>query len=385
MTLSAEHRAVLKKGLRSIPNFPVVVEQLSTLAAEEEPDIQAIVNTLKTDAGLTARVLRVVNSPFFGLTATITDMEHAVVMLGIAEIQNLAISVMLLNQQGKNTEIWDARAAKRFWRHSLAVACATKLLARTLPGCPFEGHAFAGGILHDVGKIVMARCYPQHYPALLEQRGMPLHAVEKALLGIDHAQAGEALCQHWRLPAPLVAAVAGHIEPQDEAFSLPHLILVANGLAVLSGFSGLGKPSIAPSFFDACRKAGLTQNSLTQVIQSLAGEVKNVIADFQLGKEIILDEECQPRAFGIKVQIDLENQDIEKTLRLMLASLGCSVGKSGESCQLLLFDTVPDVSGDFSQPAIPQLDIGPWLNTWHTDWPNLRIALIGAMQRSQIS
>ncbi len=179
---------------------------------DADADTRDLLAAIDRDPALTARILRTANSPFFAQTRSVTSVTRAVVVLGLPMIRNLTLGLT----------VWDAttshltpQQARTLWDHSLAVAHAARDLAARTRVCA-GGDAFTAGLLHDVGKMILAKQFPDAYRPLLAEAAMTplLPETERAAVGHDHAEIGALLFERWRLPKVLVDAVAHHHDAQ---------------------------------------------------------------------------------------------------------------------------------------------------------------------------
>ncbi len=195
-----------------MPAFRSSVHRLLQLASDLNADSKEIVQVIEADPLMTVKVLKVINSPYYGLVQKISSVQRAVVHLGINSVKNMALAVAaigvlpLQNQAG-----FDNRA---FLLHSLTCASVCKLLAERLnqPAVQCCDY-FVAGLLHDFGKIVFAEFAPGTYKEVLRiaaDQGMALNLVESKVLGIDHSQAGKLLAEHWGLADHLISAINHH-------------------------------------------------------------------------------------------------------------------------------------------------------------------------------
>jgi len=241
--LTPDHALVARQtvaGLGQLATLPTVTLQIMRLADDPHATGDALDRLLLADPTLGARVLRVVNSAFYGLPGTVTTTSAAIVRLGFAAIRNIAIAASLTRmfRGGRLTLTFDA---KDVWRHSVAVAEAARLLARrSKRGSADE--ALLAGLLHDIGIVVaMQGCRPQFEQLLnaLECNDEAVYAdAEREYLGTTHALLGAELSRRWGFPASLASVAEHHHAPMvlDVATrTLPALVHVADHLAVRAG------------------------------------------------------------------------------------------------------------------------------------------------------
>jgi HD-like signal output (HDOD) protein len=208
--------SVIRKDLFEIvekmPAFPQSVHRVLELTSDIDSDPKILVEVIQHDPILVTKILRLVNSPYFGLAQKMTSINHAVVYIGINTVKNLALSAATLGVLPRtNSARFDMDA---FLLHSLAVALVARILAKKLHVPEREVFDyFLSGLLHDFGKIVLAHFMPQEFRMALElarECRMPLHEAEKEVLTADHAQIGARLGERWRLPAHVVGCLRNH-------------------------------------------------------------------------------------------------------------------------------------------------------------------------------
>ncbi len=196
----------------TMPAFRSSVQRLLQLTADIDADSRDIVHVIESDPLMTVKILKVINSPFYGLTNKISSIQRAVVHLGFNSIKNMALAVAAMGMlPAKNQAGLDNRA---FLLHSLTTAALSKKLAERLqvPAMQSSDY-FVAGLLHDFGKIVFAEFVPTTYQTILQtarQHDRALNLVESEVLGIDHSQTGKLLAEHWGLADDLIIAIDHH-------------------------------------------------------------------------------------------------------------------------------------------------------------------------------
>jgi HD-like signal output (HDOD) protein/ActR/RegA family two-component response regulator len=204
-------------SIGDLPTAPRVYSALAQALSDPQPSLDEIGRLVEQDMGLSAKVLQLVNSAFFGLSRDITSVRHAVSHLGLNVIQTLVASVEAI-------EVFDGTgwlgefSVDEFQKHA-------QLTARIASSFPLSRDlcdaAAAGGLLHDVGKLVLACRLPEQLreaTRVAAERRQPLHKVEAELYGVTHAEIGAYLLGTWGLPASVIEAVAHHHNP----LRIPH-------------------------------------------------------------------------------------------------------------------------------------------------------------------
>ncbi len=212
---------------KNLPTIPAVLTKILQLVEAESARASELVGVVEHDQVLTAKILRLANSAFFGQSRKVATIPRAVVLLGFSTVRNLALGV----------KVWDVLAAglakarvEELWRHSVEVAVAAKLLVgRLRAGDPDE--AFTAGLLHDVGRIVLASKHRDSYWNALGggSEAEPIEAIERATFGVDHAEVGGWLLEAWGLPPMIVEAARTH-HSVDSRAGVPGVLSVANRL-----------------------------------------------------------------------------------------------------------------------------------------------------------
>ena len=205
--------ATLVDGLDDLPSLPAVVMELLGSIDEDDLDIALLARKVAADGALTAKTLRLANSSAFGLQVKATTIAQAMTYLGFQATRNLIMSAAMTGcfPSGR-CRSFDDRA---FWRLSIASAACARVLARHLHFN--QDVAFTAGLLHGIGRLVLATRFPEAYEQVLRERkrlDADLIEVEQAMLGLDHVDAGVALAGHWQFSDTLRQAIACQRTPE---------------------------------------------------------------------------------------------------------------------------------------------------------------------------
>ena len=247
---------------------PVV---LQVLASFERPelDIDSIVNELARDQTLSARVLRLANSSFYGLQTRIATLHDAVMVLGFRHIRATVAAVAVTECfTDKHLPSFDFPA---FWRHAAAVGLAARTIAAIL-GRPGEV-AFLAGLLHDIGVLVLLSSFPEHSECVFdhaERDHCLIIDAEHDVIGIDHAMIGEALAERWKFPAPIRLAIGAHHLPDAQpADSLANIVHLADVMVHAMGISDPVDELVPPLSDIAFNRLGLDMEDLRRVMREV--------------------------------------------------------------------------------------------------------------------
>ena len=212
---------------RNLATIPAVLWKILALLDSDGTSARELVGVIEQDQALTAKILRLANSAFFGQARRVATIPRAIVVLGFSTVRNLTLGV----------RVWDAVAGgltrERFealWTHAVAVAIASKTLALRMRDCDPD-EAFTAGLVHDVGRLVMAtrfrELYWQQVGSVSEAE--PIEERERAAFGADHAEVGGWLFEAWNLPPQIVDAVRDHHAVEMKP-GLPGLLTITNRL-----------------------------------------------------------------------------------------------------------------------------------------------------------
>ncbi|RMH69875.1 MAG: HDOD domain-containing protein [Bacteroidetes bacterium] len=307
------------ESVRSLPPLPAAVQRLLTLARDAEADFGEVSRVIESDQTLTARTLRAANSAFYGVPRRVETVRQATVLLGSDTIVNLALGVSVLGLQERMDRQWPLDA-EAFWRHSLAVATAARLLARALPFDDADS-AFVAGLLHDIGKLVMLDHFGDVYGQVLlaaQDGTRPLPELEREILGVDHAAVGQALCLHWNLPAHLTRAVAEHHDDAAPgARAIPDLVRDANRLVKLAHLGTSGNPFVPVATDPLAPHRQIHPSALHRLLDALPAQVREAEAVFGRSADAAPPPEAPPQLVHLEVTQPAERALLALTLRAM--------------------------------------------------------------------
>ena len=243
--MKADYLTKIMDKVDAFPSIPGSAVRLLELVDQADAPIDEIEEVLRLDPGLTANVLKLTNSAFFGLPAKVGSVKRAVMLLGLNKLKQLIMASCVNAVMDKDIPGYDLPAGE-LWRHSIAVSVAAEGLVREL-NLDSGDDIFTAALLHDVGKLVLGQFIDEDYAALAAAAGnsVSFEIAEKEVLGTDHAEVGARILEHWALPDALVHAVRWHHNPEkaEEVHPSTDIVHVANMLCLMLGI-GVGREGL---------------------------------------------------------------------------------------------------------------------------------------------
>lgn len=213
-----------------LPTLPAVALRVAQTMGSADVSILDVCEEIERDQAITAKVLKLVNSPFYGFTGRVTSIQRSLVLLGFNTVRSLVLGVSVFD--GGSEKVRD------LWLHALGVSTAAEAIARRLGMSDAEEIATAG-LLHDIGKVAISAKRPalrDRIVALARESGASVLEAEREVLGIDHAAIGKAMAEQWKLPAAIAEVVAHHHAPDLAASAARQTSVVHVADAIVKGF-----------------------------------------------------------------------------------------------------------------------------------------------------
>lgn len=256
----------LIQQVRKLPAIPAVAMEVLQSMAGADTDVERLARQISHDQAIAARVLRVANSPFYGLQARIGSIQDAIVVLGISAVRSIVLAAAMI--AGMPEGRCPGFSQKRFWKHVLGVAVAAQSLARPLKRSPEP--LFVAGLLHDIGRLAMTVLCPDDFEQVLSmarERDCMLREAELAHFGFDHSAVGAALGEHWNFPASVVDALAWHHLPaRGMPGGLAGIIHYADAIAHALDLEGADTDQVPRLDEDTVEALGLDREALLAVL-----------------------------------------------------------------------------------------------------------------------
>lgn len=223
--LISKRRAIQKIAL--LPSIPVVLQRIIETSSDPTASAHDLQATIVKDQSISAAILKLANSAYYGYVRGVDDIERAVIIIGFNTAVSVAISVSVLKSLSDKMDSKEF-SKEDFWIHTIASGEAAKILAHQM-NYEFVSRAYIVGLIHDIGKVVLSFIDPAEFDdAVFEARavGKPLYECEKAIFNFDHQDAGQWLGEKWQLPENIIAGIQYHhkIDSCPEHFMTEALI-----------------------------------------------------------------------------------------------------------------------------------------------------------------
>lgn len=256
------------EAIASLPTLPSVLSRILDTIFDPSTSALELGEIIAADQSLSAKLLQVVNSAYYGFPKQISSVTQAIVILGFVEIRNLAFAATAFDTIASDSS-YDRT---QLWRHSLATAMASERIVKMLR-IDVDG-AFVLGLLHDVGKVALDALYPDSFAEAAREahaQQMYLREVECRVFGMDHGEAGALLAEHWNFPPGIVGPIRYHHRPADAHYHAEETCVVALAdyvayQASLGEFSN-GRAPERPD--EAIGRLRLTDDKVESVVSSI--------------------------------------------------------------------------------------------------------------------
>jgi len=235
------------KSIKNIPAFPAVAMKVVALMDSPNYSIMDVADLVKYDQAITANILRICNSAYFGLRHKVVTINDAVMRLGqqniVRAVQAAGASTFYKKAKGYGLE------ANKLWEHSVGVALMTQILSRRIFKCE-DAKLYTTALLHDIGKVIMGEFVDESFPQihdLVLKEGISFLDAEEKIIGINHADLGGRMASQWNFPKDMMDAIIYHHRPdlmQDEGNSGAWLVYLADQACIMMGI-GLGSDGLA--------------------------------------------------------------------------------------------------------------------------------------------
>lgn len=271
----------LIRGKIKLPSLPAIFNQISEAINDPRSSATHVANIIRKDSSLSARLLKIVNSAFYGFPSSIDTISRAVAIIGTKELSMLALGISALKVfQDMAPDLIDM---KSFWKHNIACGMIAQIISSYHKNSITE-RFFLAGLLHDIGRLIMFKSCPvESKEALLRARrtNSLLYQTEKEVMGFNHAVIGGLLLKEWKLPMMLETSVTHHHTPTTSQARLEHAVvhlsdIITNAL----GIGTSGEQFVPPLDTKAWREIGLSTGILSTAINQAEPHIAETIHIF---------------------------------------------------------------------------------------------------------
>jgi len=244
--VSDTHLDRLLDEIVTLPSAPTVLIKVTQMVDNPSISLGEVGEAIAADPPISMKILRLVNSAYYGVRHTVGSIEHAISLLGLKVVKNLVLTATIFHTfSSVRAEEGLLFEREQFWLHCVSTGIIAKTLAQSLPeGSPLDAdELFAAGLLHDVGKIILQQHLHKKFEQALKKSATertPLYECEVETLGVDHARVGGKLAEKWKLPGELVKAIQHH-HPAPDQDNFPQAAAIVNLADFISYAKELGK------------------------------------------------------------------------------------------------------------------------------------------------
>ncbi len=277
---------LMKKILQTakdIPPMPQTTLRAHEIIKDPNASFEDLARVMEMDQAIATRVLRMANSPYYGLSGKVSSIKHASTILGLKVLEELVVMAWSTKALGHRMEGYELETGD-LWKHSLAVAFGSKIIA-ALKNPGIANDAFSAGLIHDVGKLVLD-------PYVLERKDLfttflaggkeSFLSAEKEILGFDHGEMAAELCTNWHVPQDLATAIRHHHCPAaSNGSQLAYIVHMADIIALMSGM-GTGLDGMQYHMDqEVMAMLGMKSDGMSLIMIQIVEAVQAISADMQ--------------------------------------------------------------------------------------------------------
>jgi len=351
------------KNIKNLPPLPPVVQKLLKVVEDMNTSAKDVADVMSADQGMTSKVLKLVNSAFYGLPGKVSTISRAVIILGNVAVRNLALAFASFDAlKGLGGE----RVQERFWNHALACAIGARELAPRLKYHEAE-EAFIAGLLHDLGHLILITYLPGEYSAVYSTVDPNFLGREELRMGTTHTEVGNLLLKHWQVPDSLCRVVRLHHadnlgDPEKEP--LLSSVMLADILSCVKGWHFREFPN--PKLFTQITKSsGISWGDYGDVLSKIDEKINEARASLGIPKLRASDAAVSVEGENAKILIIGDDEDRIKWVKCLVESFGnqvvvCDLSEEGEpnfdNAHLAIFDPEGRSEKEISNLRIKLID-----------------------------
>jgi putative nucleotidyltransferase with HDIG domain len=260
----------------TIPTLSIVIDKITRLLQNPQTSAEEIGKVIMTDQALASKVLRLVNSAFYGFPGRISTISHAVVILGFSTIKNIVLTASIFDAFAQNKNTASDFSIEQFWLHSIGCGAASQAIAKRV-GFKEKEECFIAGLIHDIGKIIMCYFFPEIFNSVSQNarnKDILFLESEREVIGITHDEIGAIIARRWNLPANLQSVVQNHHSPAPEKdfYSMTSIVHVADILTRAMEIGNGGDEKMPLIIESTWRDLGLEHIPLEPLLEGIEEE-----------------------------------------------------------------------------------------------------------------
>lgn len=268
-----------------LSSFPDIYYKIIEVINDPHSSASRLADVVSKDTGLSASLLKLVNSAFYGLPAKVDSITRAIALIGSRELSTLAMAISVIRFFKDIPP--DVVDMKSFWLHSIACGVFARVLADRKVDLPDE-QFFIGGLLHDIGRLILFKALPKTTAYMIRQAGerqLPLYMVEQEVLGYDHTRVAGLLLENWNFPKTLVHMIRYHHSPLSCHHSLPPAVILVSDIMAVALRIGSSGSEFASAFLPKVwETVNLSPTVLAPSIHQADRQVNEILNAFRLNE-----------------------------------------------------------------------------------------------------
>ncbi len=273
-------------SISTIPTLPTVLAKITSLLRNPKTSAEEVGRAITQDQSLASKVLKLVNSAFYGFPGKISTITHAVVILGFSTIKNIVLTASIFEVFKKSPERTTGFDMEKFWLHSIACGVAAQTIAKHL-GNKDREECFISGLIHDIGKIIMCQYLPDEFNRVVlnvRKNNMLMYESEKQLFNMTHQEVGGLIANNWNLPVNLQYAVRSHHSPQTNQnhYTITAIVHCADILVRALDLGNGGDDKIPLMADHVWQTLNLNEKKLVPLFEDICEEVEKATIFMQI-------------------------------------------------------------------------------------------------------
>ena len=272
--------------IEDLPTLPSIAMEVNKMLEDYDTSIKTLSRTIEKDQAMVSKILKLVNSAFFGVRSKVSNIPHAVVLLGFNTVRNAVVSVSIMDSFS-GEDLLEGFNITDFWTHSVAVAVTSRHLAEQTRLHPADD-CFIGGLLHDIGKVILSQYFQDLFKKVwisAQENKLSFYEAEKKEIPVNHAQIGGHLTKKWQLPAGLADAIQYHhtVRKSVHELNLLMIVYVANIIVNSYKVDSKGKLNVSAIHSEALRTMGPQLDSVSKWFPEISSEIESACKFFLEG------------------------------------------------------------------------------------------------------